>query len=168
MMEMPELSCCIPTIKRGHYGLLEAHAKLAIFRELIAQAIATDLVRKKLDEYIEERQALSATKRGEAIEEGRKKREQKELLKAESAAVLEVNGHGLETTNTSDDALGNRFELFSLCIFCYKLEKIRGKDSRFGVIFFTVMGQTVPRSTRSMGKSSQKMGKITLRRKQIE
>lgn len=107
MVEMPELSSCIPTIKRGHYGLLETHAKLGIFRELIAQTLATDLVRKKLDEYIEERQTLAATKRGEAIEEGRKKREEKERLKAESAAVQEANGHGLENNNTSDDALGN-------------------------------------------------------------
>lgn len=141
MVEMPELSSCIPTIKRGHYGLLETHAKLGIFRELIAQTLATDLVRKKLDEYIEERQTLAATKRGEAIEEGRKKREEKERLKAESAAVQEANGHGLENNNTSDDALGNRFEfvfLFSLInkFFVTNCKKKKKKiKSRFDVIF---------------------------------
>ena len=115
MIEIPELSSCIPTIKRGHYGLLETQAKLGIFRELITQVIATDLFRKKLDGYIEERQTLAATKRGEAIEEGRKKREEKERLKAESA-VQETNGHGLENANTSDDALGTRFKFVSFLL----------------------------------------------------
>ena len=116
MIEIPELSSCIPTIKRGHYGLLETQAKLGIFRELITQVIATDLFRKKLDGYIEERQTLAATKRGEAIEEGRKKREEKERLKAESAVLQETNEHGLETANTSDDALGNRFKFVSFLL----------------------------------------------------
>lgn len=109
MIEMPELSSCIPTIKRGHYGLLETQAKLGIFRELIAQVIATDVFRKKLDEYIEERQTLVATKRGEAIEEGRKKREEKERLKAASVVLQETNGLGLKNANTSNDALGNGY-----------------------------------------------------------
>ncbi|XP_057972187.1 uncharacterized protein LOC131160480 isoform X3 [Malania oleifera] len=93
MIDIPELSTYIATIKRGHYGLLDTHAKLGILRELVAQAIATDLFREKLDENIEQRQALGATKRGEAIEEARKKREQKERLKAEP----DTNGHSLES-----------------------------------------------------------------------
>ncbi|KAL0378170.1 UNVERIFIED_CONTAM: hypothetical protein Sradi_3122500 [Sesamum radiatum] len=69
-----ELSMHISTIKRGHYGLLEIRVKLAIFRELVAQALETDTIKDKLDEYIEERQALAATRRDEALDEGRKER----------------------------------------------------------------------------------------------
>ncbi|XP_024987112.1 DDT domain-containing protein DDB_G0282237 isoform X2 [Cynara cardunculus var. scolymus] len=77
-----ELSIHISTIRRGHYGLLDIHAKVSIFLELVTQALATDIMREKLDEYIEERQALAAKRRGEALEEGRKRRERKELAKA--------------------------------------------------------------------------------------
>lgn len=72
------------TIKRGHYGLLDINAKLGIFRELVGQVLASDIMREKLDEFIEERHALAAKKRGEALEEGRKRREKKEMAKAES------------------------------------------------------------------------------------
>lgn len=72
------------TIKRGHYGLLEAHAKLGILKELVNLALQTDIFREKLDNLIEERQEIGATKRGEALEEARKKREEKEQLKAEA------------------------------------------------------------------------------------
>lgn len=78
-----ELSTHIPTIRRGHYGLLDIHAKINIFVELVAQVIATDIMREKLDEYIDERRALGAKRRGEAIEEAKKRREKKELEKAE-------------------------------------------------------------------------------------
>ncbi|KAL0332587.1 UNVERIFIED_CONTAM: hypothetical protein Scaly_2160200 [Sesamum calycinum] len=75
---------CTSTIKRGHYGLLEICVKLAIFRELVAQALETDTIKDKLDEYIEERQALAATRRDEALDEGRKRREEKERRKSEA------------------------------------------------------------------------------------
>ncbi|KAL8199988.1 hypothetical protein R6Q57_011327 [Mikania cordata] len=77
-----ELSSHISTIKRGHYGILNIHAKLAIFAQLIGEALACNMMREKLDEYIEERKALAAEKRGEAIEQGRKRRERKEMVKA--------------------------------------------------------------------------------------
>nr|GEY48930.1 DDT domain-containing protein [Tanacetum cinerariifolium] len=79
-----ELTTHMSTIKRGHYGLLDINAKLGIFCELIGQVLASDIMREKLDEFIEERHALVAKKRGEALEEGRKRREKKEMAKAES------------------------------------------------------------------------------------
>ncbi|XP_073280581.1 uncharacterized protein [Primulina huaijiensis] len=79
-----DFSMHISTIKRGHYGLLDVHVKLAFFQELVAQALETDTIRDKLDEYVEERQALSATRRDEALDEGRKKREEKERKKLEA------------------------------------------------------------------------------------
>ncbi|CAK9187693.1 unnamed protein product [Ilex paraguariensis] len=101
MVGFVELSTCITTIKRGHYGLLDICAKLGIFRELVNQALAADIVREKLDKYIEERQALAATRREVALEEGRKKREEKERLKVESDGNGMVKGHGAEVVGTS-------------------------------------------------------------------
>lgn len=85
MIDHPKLCAHTSTIKRGHYGLLNAHAKLGILQELVNEALQTDIFREKLDELIEQRQELGATRRGEALEEARKKRE-KEQLKAESDA----------------------------------------------------------------------------------
>lgn len=84
MVNIPELRDHTATVKRGHYGLLDAHAKLAIFRELINHALESNIVREKLDEIVEQRQALGASRREEALEEARKKREEKERLNAES------------------------------------------------------------------------------------
>lgn len=86
MIEVADLSAYTSTIKRGHYSLLDTHAKLGILRELVAQALSVDLFREKLDEIIEQRQALGAKKRGEAIEAAKKRREEKESLKAVSAS----------------------------------------------------------------------------------
>ncbi|XP_076900697.1 uncharacterized protein LOC143554917 [Bidens hawaiensis] len=79
-----ELSTHISTIRRGHYGLLDIHAKLAIFAQLISVVLASGIMRENLDEYIEERKALAAEKRGEALEQGRMRREIKEMVKAAS------------------------------------------------------------------------------------
>ncbi|GER36224.1 DDT domain-containing protein [Striga asiatica] len=79
-----DLTRHISTIKRGRYAVLEINVKLAIFRELIAQVLETDTVRDKLDEFIEERMALSAARRDEALDEGRKRREEKERKKSEA------------------------------------------------------------------------------------
>lgn len=93
-MGIAELSAHISTIKRGHYGLLDVHVKLAILRELVAQALESDLFKEKLDEDIDKRQALAAARRDEALEEGRKRREEKERLKIQSSGKDAVNGHG--------------------------------------------------------------------------
>jgi len=91
------------TIKRGHYGLLETHAKLEILGELLNCALETDLVREQLDEFIEQWQKLGATRRGEALEEAKRRREEKKRLKAESDVNGFVNGNGL---NSSGNNLG--------------------------------------------------------------
>ena len=81
------------TIKRGHYGLLATHVKLGILCELVNHSLESNIFREKLDEIIQQRQALGATRRGEALEEGRKKREEKERLKSEPMSNGHVNGH---------------------------------------------------------------------------
>lgn len=107
MVDVAELSTYVSTIKRGHYGLLDVNAKLGILRELVAQALTTDFVREKLDEYIEQQQVLAAKRREEALEEGRKKREDKERLKAESDSKEITKGHNVESAGSSLNALVN-------------------------------------------------------------
>lgn len=103
MQHVPEVSSCISTIKRGHYGILDARSKLGIFRELISQAHETNAFREHLDEIIEQRQILWAKRREEALEEGRKRKEHKELQKATSGTKTEgyidnggSSGHAVE------------------------------------------------------------------------
>lgn len=101
MINIPELCAYIATIKRGHYGLLDAHAKLGIFRELVNNALETNIVREKLDKFVEQRQALGATRREEALEEARKKRKEKERLRAESDVdqVMDLESKGSASEN---------------------------------------------------------------------
>ncbi|KAM7513937.1 hypothetical protein LguiA_003520 [Lonicera macranthoides] len=98
MMSIAELSKSMSTIRRGHYGLLNIHAKLRILQELVAKVLETDVVREKLDEYIEERQELAATRRAVAIEEGRKRREDKERSKVDA----DSNGKEMMINGTVD------------------------------------------------------------------
>ncbi|XP_031114885.1 DDT domain-containing protein DDB_G0282237-like [Ipomoea triloba] len=93
MISIAELSAHISTIRRGHYGLLDVGVKLKILGELVAQAFMSDLFKEKLDEDIEKRQALSAARRDEALEEGRKRREEKERSKTQSVEKVARNGH---------------------------------------------------------------------------
>ncbi|KAJ4964333.1 hypothetical protein NE237_024272 [Protea cynaroides] len=109
MEDIPKLSTLIGTIKRGHYGLLDPRAKLGILRDLVDQALATNAIREQLDKYIEQHQALAATKRGEAVEEGRKRRKEKEFLKANpdtkevlQGRILENGGHKLKIYENGD------------------------------------------------------------------
>lgn len=107
MVDVAELSTYVSTIKRGHYGLLDVNAKLGILRELVAQALTTDFVREKLDEYIEQQQVLAAKRREEALEEGRKKREDKERLKAESDNKEITKGRNVESAGSNALVNGN-------------------------------------------------------------
>lgn len=105
MVNDAELSNHITTIRRGHYGLLDIHAKLGILQALVAQALNTDLIRKKLDEYVEQQQVLASTRREEALEEGRKRRQDKELLKTESHAKEIIEGRSGESVGSSSNTM---------------------------------------------------------------
>ncbi|XP_031504524.1 uncharacterized protein LOC116267098 isoform X1 [Nymphaea colorata] len=114
MEDVPELSGHISTIKRGHYGLLDTHAKLDIFQVLVSYALTTDLVREQLEEYIEQRQILSATNREAAVEEARKRRKQQQVLKeAASDAKGRTKGEGLDNDvegNVGGSEIGTQAE----------------------------------------------------------
>ncbi|XWS44546.1 hypothetical protein CRYUN_Cryun15aG0055300 [Craigia yunnanensis] len=101
MINITELCSYMSTIKRGHYGLLDTNAKLGVLRELVSHALETDLIRGKLDEHIEQRQALGATRRGEALEYARKKREEKEQLKDESGGDGLLKENSMESTGSN-------------------------------------------------------------------
>lgn len=92
VINIPELRHHEATIKRGHYGLVDVSAKLEILSKLVNQALETAIFREKLDEIIEQRQALGASRREEALEKGRRRREEKERLKAESRSNGFVDG----------------------------------------------------------------------------
>jgi hypothetical protein len=74
---------------------------------LVNQVLETDIAREKLAGYVEERQVLLSMKRGEALEEGRKKREEKEWLKAKSVDNGATNGHGVDSTGNNQPVLSN-------------------------------------------------------------
>ncbi|KAI9114367.1 hypothetical protein K1719_014595 [Acacia pycnantha] len=93
MINVPGLRQFEATIKRGHYGLIDINAKIEILCELVNQVLGTSIFREKLDEVIEQRLALGATRRGEALEDGRKRREVKERLKAEIESNGSMDGH---------------------------------------------------------------------------
>lgn len=69
----------LPTIKRGHYGLLDTDVKLRILHELVEEALTTASIREKLDEQVQQQTALRAEKR----EEARKKKDLEESAKSE-------------------------------------------------------------------------------------
>ncbi|XP_058731136.1 uncharacterized protein LOC131602927 [Vicia villosa] len=91
MINIPRLRNYEAIIRRGHYGLVDANAKLELLSELVNRVIETAVFREKFDKIMEQRHELGASKREVAIELGRKRREKKERLKAD----LESNGHHL-------------------------------------------------------------------------
>lgn len=99
MINIPQLRHYEATIKRGHYGLVDVNAKLEILSELVNRALETAVFREKLDELIEQRQALGASNREKALEDGRKRREEKERLKADSESNGTTDGHNLNSAN---------------------------------------------------------------------
>lgn len=103
----PKFRPYMATIKRGHYGLLDTHAKLEIFGELLNCALETDLIREQLDEYIGQWQKIGSTRRGEALEEAKRRREEQERLKAESKVNGFTNGNGLDGSGNNLGVLVN-------------------------------------------------------------
>ncbi|KAK7318379.1 hypothetical protein RJT34_03078 [Clitoria ternatea] len=99
MINVPELRNYEAIIKRGHYGLVDAKAKLEILSQLVNRALETSIFREKLDEFIEQRQALGATRREEALEDGRRRREEKQRLKVESESNEFVDGDEVHSAN---------------------------------------------------------------------
>ncbi|KAJ0266073.1 Uncharacterized protein HA466_0001320 [Hirschfeldia incana] len=88
-VDIPDLCCDVGTIKRGHYGLLDPSVKLKILSELVNQIAETILFKGEVDELLEQRHALGAARREEALAEARHKRMEKERSKnGEEAEVL--------------------------------------------------------------------------------
>lgn len=98
--EVGKLLGHLETIRSGGYSELDPRAKLDILHELVDRALTSDVIRGQLDEYIEERHALAATKREEQMEESRRKKE--EHLK-------QLNGQGKDDPdeNATKEVGGN-------------------------------------------------------------
>ncbi|XP_030504397.2 uncharacterized protein LOC115719475 [Cannabis sativa] len=120
MIDIPELVSCTSTIKRGHYGLLDTCLKLGILRELIDQVVETCIFRETMDEFVEQRHLLGASKREEALEEGRKIREAKGQLKTEPDVNGVTNSECVENTSANG---------FHTKQYGNKVKKIKGEDS---------------------------------------
>ncbi|OIW17803.1 hypothetical protein TanjilG_02431 [Lupinus angustifolius] len=101
MINIPGLRQFEATIKRGRYGFLDVNAKLEILSVLVDRVLETGIFRKRMDELIEQRQALGASRREEALEDGRKRRKEKEQLKAEPESNGVVDGHHLNSASVS-------------------------------------------------------------------
>ncbi|XP_057817503.2 uncharacterized protein LOC131030630 isoform X1 [Cryptomeria japonica] len=108
--EVGKYSNHLEEIRGGNYRGLSPHAKLGFLHELVDRAFPSDVIRGQLDEYIEERQALAATKREEEMEESRRKKEQLLLLKQQNAEgkedpdgnVTQGNGENIKTMDALD------------------------------------------------------------------
>ncbi|KAG7608588.1 WHIM2 domain [Arabidopsis suecica] len=89
----PDLCFDVGTIKRGHYGLLDPNVKLKILRELVNHITETSMFKGEIDELVEQRHALGAARREEALAEARQIREEKERSKTgeEANGVLDNN-----------------------------------------------------------------------------
>ncbi|XP_068665460.1 uncharacterized protein [Aristolochia californica] len=87
-------------IKHCQYFRLGVHVKLDILGRLVHWALLTDAIRDKLDQCIEQQQALLAAKRGEGLEEARKKKEEKQLKAANSGGLQENGGLNSHEQNT--------------------------------------------------------------------
>ncbi|XP_061374436.1 uncharacterized protein LOC133316671 [Gastrolobium bilobum] len=107
MINIPGLRHYEATIKRGHYGFLDVNAKLEIFCELVNRVLETAILREKLDEFVEQRRTLGASRREEALEASRKRKKEKEQLKADSESNGGVGGHHLSISTNNNHRLQN-------------------------------------------------------------
>ncbi|CAN7068970.1 unnamed protein product [Brassica rapa subsp. trilocularis] len=100
-VDIPDLCCDIGTIKRGHYGLLDPNVKLGILRELVNQIAETMLFKGEVDELLEQRHALGAARREEALAEAKQKRKEKERSKTGEEARKKNSPQVIESSEDS-------------------------------------------------------------------
>ncbi|VYS66291.1 unnamed protein product [Arabidopsis thaliana] len=101
----PDLCFDVGTIKRGHYGLLDPNVKLKILRELVNHITETGMFKGEIDELVEQRHALGAARREEALAEARQIREEKERSKTGEEANGVLDNNRLEKKKNSAQGL---------------------------------------------------------------
>lgn len=118
-LELPsqkEVTSAISMIRQGFYKQLEASEKLNILQALVNCCLNSNTVRSQIDENIEGHQSIIAQKREVEVEEVKRRKEEKELLKQQRYE----NGNGRPTENGDEgDVLengdrGNSYEHFIL------------------------------------------------------
>ncbi|CAM0945664.1 unnamed protein product [Alopecurus aequalis] len=105
MTKSEELSSNIGTVRRGYYGLIDADIKLKILRELVEEAIATDAIREKLSERVDQQQALVATRREIARKE---KEEKNKNVKNENNDVVQDGNECVDEQGKGKEESDNR------------------------------------------------------------
>ncbi|EOA20042.1 hypothetical protein CARUB_v10000316mg [Capsella rubella] len=101
-VDTPDLCIDVGTIRRGHYGLLDPNVKLKILREVVNHITVTSMFKGEIDELVEQRHALGAARREEALAEARQKREEKERSKTgEEANGFLDNGRLVKKKDSS-------------------------------------------------------------------
>lgn len=144
-VDTPDLCPDVGTIKRGHYGLLDPSVKLKILRELVNHITETSKFRGEIDELVEQRHAIGAARREEALAEARQIREEKERSKTgeEANGVLDINRlekkkYSPQVLESSEDskkkestAEGSNMEN-GCCVSSQKNEKA---EKRFGLSY---------------------------------
>ncbi|KAK3158196.1 hypothetical protein QOZ80_2AG0134040 [Eleusine coracana subsp. coracana] len=63
MTKIEDLASNISTVRRGYYGLLDTAIKLKVLRELVEEAVTTSAIRELLIERVDQKQALTATRK---------------------------------------------------------------------------------------------------------
>lgn len=86
MTSKDDFSPSLSTVRRGHYGLVDTGVKLQILRELVDEAIATTAFKERLEERINQQQAVVAEKR-----EAARKNKEEQKLNMEGATEKEMN-----------------------------------------------------------------------------
>ncbi|KAL1196330.1 Homeobox-DDT domain protein RLT2 [Cardamine amara subsp. amara] len=104
-VDTPDLSFDVGTIKRGHYGLLDPNVKLKILRELVNHITETSKFKGEVDELVEQRHAVGAARREEALAEARQIREEKEQSKIGDEANGVLDNNRLEKNKYSPQVL---------------------------------------------------------------
>lgn len=143
----PDLCFDVGTIKRGHYGLLDPNVKLKILRELVNHITETSMFKGEIDELVEQRHALGAARREEALAEARQIREEKERSKTGEEANGFLDNNRLEKKKNSPPVLessedskknestagGSKMENGSV-----SSEKIEKSEKRFGLSYLHI------------------------------
>lgn len=118
-LELPsqkEVTTAISMIRQGFYKQLEASEKLNILQALVNCCLNSNTVRSQIDENIEGHQSIIAQKREVEVEEVKRRKEEKELLKQQR----NENGNGRATENGDEGEVlengdrGNIYEHFIL------------------------------------------------------
>lgn len=107
-LELPsqqKVMTSVPKIRQGFYRQLETSVKLKILNDLVDCCLHSSTIRNQIDDNIEEHQLIVAQKREVEVEEVKRKKEQKEVLKQQRTE--HPNGVATENSDQGGESLEN-------------------------------------------------------------